>query len=162
MQRQNSILKANPHQKRGGFAMIMAIAVVLIVSTIMALSLALTTEVTKRTVDLYLYEQAELVAKSAVELTMLEIGTRNPVTNCLNTSTTPYQPPFDTGITSVFEVNVTVQYVFTNNVGTCDMYINDINTTEQNGSVLIDVVVSTEANVTTEPIRYFRRTMQKL
>lgn len=159
MQRQNSILRANTYQKRGGFAMIMAIAVVLVVSTIMALSLSLTTEVTKRTVDLYLYEQAELVAKSAVELTMLEIAQRDPTTNCLNT----YQPPFDTSITDIFDVNVTVQYVFTNPVDTCDdMYIDDINTSEQNGSALIDVVVGTDANVTTEPIRFFRRTMQKL
>lgn len=162
MQRQNSILRANTYQKKGGFAMIMAIAVVLVVSTIMALSLALTTETTKRTVDLYLYEQAELVAKSAVELTMLEIAQRDPTTNCLDTSSTPHQPFLNTDIDTVFDVNVTVQYVFTNTVGACDMYIDDINTSEQNGSALIDVVVGTDANVTTEPIRFFRRTMQKL
>ncbi|MDY0124487.1 hypothetical protein [Sulfurimonas sp.] len=169
MQRKNSILRINPRKKRSGFAMIMAIAVIVVISTIMALSLSLTTETTKRTVDLYLYEQAELVAKSAVELTLLEIAKRDPVTNCLNiygTSTTP-SIPFDANITNLFDVNVSVQYVFTGAVVGCTPYSPGgapmyITTAEQNGSVLMDVVVSTKADITTEPIRYFRRTIQKL
>ncbi len=159
MQRKNSILRTNPHKKRSGFAMIMAIAVIVVISTIMALSLSLTTETTKRTVDLYLYEQAELVAKSAVELTLLEIAKRDSATNCLNTYTAL---PFDSNITSLFDVNVSIQYIFTGAVGGCDMYISNINTDEQNGSVLMNVVVSTKTDITTEPIRYFRRTIQKL
>lgn len=159
MQRKNSILKAYPHKKRGAFAMIMAIIVIVTISTIMAISLSLTTETSKKTVDLYLYEQAELITKSAVELTMLEIAKRDPVTNCLNTYNTL---PFDTNITNIFYINVSVRYIFTNNVGDCTMYINNLNTPEQNGSVLMDVVVKTKPNVTTEPIRYFRRTIQKL
>ncbi|MGE0738053.1 hypothetical protein [Sulfurimonas sp.] len=158
MQRKNSILKTNPLQKRGAFAMIMAIIVIIVISTIMALSLSLTSETSKRTTDIYLYEQAELVAKSAVELTMLEIAQRNPTTNCLNTFT----PTFDANTTALFDVNVNMQYIFTNNVGACSMYINNIATEEQNGSVLMDVVVSTKAGITTEPIRYFRRSIQKL
>ncbi|MGE4396358.1 MAG: hypothetical protein AB7D34_02745 [Sulfurimonas sp.] len=159
MQRKNSILRMNPRNKRLGFAMITAIIVIVIISTIMTLSLSLTAQTSKRTIDLYLYEQGELVAKSAVELTLLEIAKRDPATACLNTYTAL---PFDANITSLFDVNVSVQYVFTNNVGGCDMYINNINTPEQNGSVLMDVVVSTKTDITTEPIRYFRRTIQKL
>lgn len=164
MQRKNSILKTNPLKKRGAFAMIMAIIVIIVISTIMTLSLSLTSETSKRTTDIYLYEQAELVAKSAVELTMLEIAQRNPTTNCLNTYGTNTTPsiPFDTNITNIFDVDVNVQYIFTNGVVGCSMYINNIATAEQNGSVLMDVVVSTKASVTTEPIRYFRRTIQKL
>lgn len=158
MQRKNSILRINPRNKRFGFAMITAIIVIVVISTIMTLSLSLTAQSSKRTIDLYLYEQGELVAKSAVELTLLEIAKRDPATNCLNT----YTPPFDANITSLFDVNVSVQYVFTGAVGGCDMYINNINTAEQNGSVLMDVVVSTKTDITTEPIRYFRRTIQKL
>lgn len=159
MQRKNNILRTNPHKKRSGFAMITAIIVIVVISTIMAISLSLTTETTKRTVDLYLYEQAELVAKSAIELTLLEIANRNPSSNCLNTYTAL---PFDANITNLFDVNVTMQYIFTNNIGACNIYINNINTAEQNGSVLMDVVVSTKTDITTEPIRYFRRSIQKL
>lgn len=157
MQRKNSILTTNPLKKRGAFAMIMAIIVIIVISTIMALSLSLTSETSKRTTDMYLYEQAELVAKSAVELTMLEIAQRDPTTNCLNTFT----PTFDANTTALFDVNVNMQYIFTNGVVGCTPYFN-ITTPEQNGSVLMDVVVSTKAGITTEPIRYFRRSIQKL
>jgi len=164
MQRKNSVLRTNPRKKRSGFAIIMAIAVIVVISTIMALSISLTTETTKRTVDLYLYEQAELVAKSAVELTLLEIAKRDPVTNCLNT----YDAlPFDANITTLFDVNVSLQYFFTGAVGGCTPFspggvATYVTTDEQNGSVLMDVVVSTKPDITTEPIRYFRRTIQKL
>ncbi len=164
MQRKNNILRMNPRNKRLGFAMITAIIVIVIISTIMTLSLSLTAQTSKRTIDLYLYEQGELVAKSAVELTLLEIAKRDPVTNCLNTYTAL---PFDANITNLFDVNVSVQYVFTGAVVGCTPYSPGgapmyITTAEQNGSVLMDVVVSTKADITTEPIRYFRRTIQKL
>src|SRR3990167_7195480 len=117
MQRKNYILKSNPHKgragflkKRSGFAMIMAVIVILVISTIMALSLALTTETSKRTTDLYLYEQAVLHAKSAAELALLDIATP-----------------------------------------------------EQNGSVLMDFTITLhDQTIASEPIRYFRRTIQKL
>lgn len=148
MQRKNSILNRYPCSKRGAFAMIMAIFVIIIISTIMALSISLTTQTSKRTTDIYLYEQAELVAKSATERALLEIANNG----CQNTFTT------DTGM---FDVSVTMQYIYTGAVGGCTSYFN-ITTPEQNGSVLMDVVVSTKANITTEPIRYFRRSIQKL
>lgn len=154
MQRKNSILKTNPHNKRGAFAMIMAIIVIIVISTIMTLSLSLTSETSKRTTDIYLYEQAELVAKSAVELTMLEIAQNG----CL---TAPFTPTFDANTTALFDVTVNTQYIYTGAVGGCTSYFN-ITTPEQNGSVLMDAVVSTKVGITTEPIRYFRRTIQKL
>lgn len=153
MQRKNSILKRYPQAKRDAFAMIMAIFVIIIISTIMALSLSLTSETSKRTTDIYLYEQAELVAKSAVELTMLEIAENG----CLNT----FAPAFDADTTAFFDVTVNMQYIHTGAVGGCNSYFN-ITTPEQNGSVLMDVVVTTQPGITTEPIRYFRRTIQKL
>ncbi|MFA5455924.1 MAG: hypothetical protein WC272_11480 [Sulfurimonas sp.] len=156
MQRKNYILKTDPRQKKG-FAMITAIIVVLIISTIMALSLALTAQTSKRTIDLYLYEQVALHAKSAAELAMLEIAKNG----CLNS--------YNTTLDNFYDVNVTMQYVYTeantNAAGvSCSEYISYITTPEQNGSVLMDVTVSVRAdqNLSTEPIRYFRRTIQKL
>lgn len=157
MQRKNSILKTTPRKKRGAFAMIMAIVVIVTIATIMALSLSLTTETSKRTVDLYLYEQVALHAKSAAELAMLEIAKNG----CQNS--------YSTTLDTFYDVNVTMQYVYTGattnvaGVG-CDEYISYITTDEQNGSVLMDVTVSVreDQNISTEPIRYFRRTIQKL
>lgn len=161
MQRKNYILKKDPHQKnagslkkRSGFAMITAIIVILVISTIMALSLALTAQTSKRTVDLYLYEQVALHAKSAAELALLDIAKGGPCT-----TVAPYT------IDNFYDVNVSLRYIYTN-PSPCSSALTyfEVATPEQNGSVLMDVTVSVKAdeNLSTEPIRYFRRSIQKL
>jgi type II secretory pathway pseudopilin PulG len=149
MQRKNSFLK----KFRGGMAMIMAIAVIVIIATIMALALSLTSQTTKRTVDIYLYEQSALYAKSAVELALLEIAGATPC------SISHYDTDFNG---SIYDANITFKYIYTNASSICASGIDyfDINTSEQNGSVLMDISVGTDAG--TEPIRYFRRSIQKL
>ncbi len=147
MQRKNNILK------RDGIAMIMAIVAIVVLSTIMALSLSLTTQTTKKTVDIYLYEQAMIYSKSVAELALLEIAKKG----CQNS--------FDTTFDDIYDANVTMKYIFTEDNKNivrknCDKYISYIKTAEQNGSVLMDITVSTK--VGDEPIRYFRRTIQKL
>ena len=157
MQRKNSVLEFNSSKnnnnplKRSGFAMITAILVIILIATIMSLSLSLTAQTSKRTVDVYIYEQVALHAKSAAELAMLEIAKNGCTDNLVTT--------FD----NIYDVNISMRYVYTNTVGTCPDYFN-IATPEQNGSVLMDVIVSvnTDENISTEPIRYFRRTIQKL
>lgn len=134
-------------------AMIMAIAVIVVIGTILALSLSLTTETTKRTTDIYLYEQAALYSKSAAELALLEIANNG----CQNS--------FNTNFDGLYDANVTMRYVYTSattNIAgdTCDEYISYITTPEQNGSVLMDITITTNAG--NEPITYFRRTIQKL
>ncbi|MFA5235189.1 MAG: hypothetical protein WC390_12390 [Sulfurimonas sp.] len=170
MQRKNSILKTNPSQKKG-FAMITAIIVIVIISTIMALSLSLTAQTSKRTIDLYLYEQVALHAKSAAELALLDIAQVNP---CTYTGNTYNFPRGCTGATCLYNAIVTTTYIYYDdpltvgvNESPCTATAGSdyilINTPEQNGSVLMDVTVSVnDANITTEPIRYFRRTIQKL
>lgn len=150
MQRKNNFLGAHKKARRG-FAMIMAIAVLVVIGTIMALSLALTASTTKQTTDLYLYEQAILLSKSATEYAILEITKANPctVTN-LN---------FDEG---VYNINVDIKYIYTNPspcASTVDNYVS-VATPEQNGSVLMDVTVVT--NEGGDPISFFRRSIQKL
>ena len=161
MQRKNYFLKTSTLKHRNGMAMIMAIAVIVVLATIMALSLSLTTLTTKRTTDLYLYEQAVLYSKSVAELALLDIA-KEGCANSRNYS-------FDSGL---YDANVTMLYVYTeantNVAGTtnCTPYTKTpstpsyISTPEQNGSVLMDITVSTDAG--TEPIRYFRRSIQKL
>ena len=148
MQRKNSFLKKG----RDGMAMIMAIAVIVIIATIMALSVSLTTQTTKRTTDIYLYEQCALYAKSTVELALLEIAKASPCT------LTRYDHNFD----GIYDANVTLRYIYTDASTICatDNQYFDITTPEQNGSVLMDISITTNAG--TEPIRYFRRSIQKL
>ena len=150
MQRKNSFLKKG----RNGMAMIMAIAVIVIIATIMALSVSMTTQTTKRTTDIYLYEQCALYAKSAVELALLNIAEHGPC----DVNITRYNYITD----NIYEVNVSLKYVYTapSPCASSDDEYFTITTPEQNGSVLMDISITTNAG--TEPIRYFRRSIQKL
>lgn len=163
MQRKNSILNSSQAKARNGMAMIMAIVFIVVIATIGALSLQLTTQTTKTTTDAYLYEQAALYAKSATERALLEIakkGCRNEYNITLG----------DSGEIQ-YDANITMQYVYTNAVHednnsskpNCNEYISYIDTPEENGSVLMDTTITLhDPSITTEPIRYFRRTLQKL
>ena len=156
--------------RRNGMAMIMAIIVIVVMSTIMALSISLTTDTTKRTKDLYLYEQTVLLSKSATEYALLQIAQRQPCS----------PPPFaDLNFqqNTFYDVNIRVEYIYYDDPAT--VAVNEaqtlcaanggtlytwVTTPEQNGSVVLDIAVGVPktSDVTTEPIRYFRRTIQKL
>ncbi len=150
MQRKNYILDRKKSLHRSGFAMMMAIIVIVIISTIMALSLALTTQTAKRTTDIYLYEQAVLYSKSAAELALLRIAQNGSCTTI---------PSYT--LDGIYDVNVSVRYVY-KGLECGDDYFTTLQTDEQNGSVLMDITVTANPNGTTEPIRYFRRSIQKL
>ncbi|MDQ7067246.1 MAG: hypothetical protein Q9M40_04220 [Sulfurimonas sp.] len=153
MQRKNSILNRN---HKSAIALIMAMTVIVIIATIMALALALTSQTTKRTNDLYLYEQASLLAKSATEYALLSIAQDGA---CTHTNDLNFVQD------TIYDINISLLYVYetTTNPCTVAQTYTEVTTPEQNGSILIDVAVSvTDTSVATEPIRYFRRTIQKL
>ena len=152
MQRKNSILIS----ARSGIAMIMAITVIVIMATIMAISLALTTQTTKKTVDMYLYEQSVLLSKSATEYALLRIAEDGPCTHINDLNFVQ-----DT----LYNIDITTRYAYTAPwPAGCPANTITVQTPEQNGSVMIDVTVSVtpDKNAASEPIRYFRRTIQKL
>ena len=155
MQRKNSILKTT---HKNGIAMIMAIAVIVIIATIMALSMSLTTQTSKKTTDLYLYEQASILSHSAVEYAMLKMSQGN---DC-NISTLNYS------YNNTFDINTSMQYISTagssceSNATAIGKNFGTITYPQSNGTVIIDVSVSSKSNIATEPIRYFRRSIQKL
>ncbi len=164
MQRKNHIL----NQHRRGIAMIMAIAVILILSTIMALTLQMTTQTTKQTTNDYLHEQAILLTRSATEYTLLRISdvNRSAPSGCLTNLNGTYN--------NIYDINISWQYIGLSDECTTagDNYINvtdgdgindDVDDDNSRGSILLDVIVSVnDENVATEPIRYHRRTLQKL
>lgn len=148
MQRKNSILKRN------GMAMIMAIIVIVIVSTTLMVSLRLATETTQKTTDLYLYEQSSILSRSAAEYAMLRLSRENP---CSLSN-------IDFRYNSTYDINISMNYIpFTGS--DCDTNSGAANTTgyeRSDGTVIMDVTVTANPTGTTEPIRYFRRTIQKL
>jgi len=160
MQRKNSLLKSSSKMMRKGMAMIMAISVIVIIATILALSLALTSQTTKKTTDLYLYEQASILSHSAAEYVMLKLSEVNPCS--LSSINFSYN--------NIYDINATMRYITvvgsdcdTNATAVGAVFSNTTNTASD-GTVILDVIVSvpTDKNVTTEPIRYFRRSIQKL
>jgi hypothetical protein len=156
MQRKNHILRS-PYIARNGMAMIMAIVVIVIISTIIALSLSLTATTSKRTTDLYLYEQSVLLSKSATEYALLQISQNDP---CTYTGSSFIQD-------DIYNIKISVSYVYLDTENYCSTnggtQYATVETEEQSGSALIDVTIGVnDPNVSTEEIRYFRRTIQKL
>ena len=145
--------------------MLMAIMLLIIISTIMAVSISMSTTTTARTTNEYLHEQAILLASSATEYAVLAISGHNRINNCINSMNAVYPSVAN----PMFDINITMQYIGFGTVGVnaddCIDYpgLGNITTPETNGTVLMDVTVtsSNELNLT-EPIRYERRTLQKL
>jgi hypothetical protein len=149
-------------QYRNGVALFTAIAFLLIMATIMGLMLSITAQTSKRGSDIYFQEQAYMLAKSATEFALLAISghERNVTTGCLNEINSKYM--------NIYDINTTIRYIGFPNSGfslgnKCNRYIENIQTPESNGTVLIDVYVTLDAATagTTEDIRFHRRTMQK-
>jgi len=151
MQRKKHILK----RAKNAFAMISAIIVIVIIATIMGLSLRLTTQTTKKTTDLYIHEQAILLAHSATEYALLRISQAPP---CSIANINFIQDNY-------YDINISLRYIYTSDV-ICTNGANIytiVTTPEQNGSVLMDVSVSVnDPSIDSEQIRFFKRTMQKL
>ena len=145
---------------RRGFSMITAIVFMILVATLGALAISLSNLSTKQTSDLYLREQAELLAQGATEYALLAISGHDFTANCLNTINSTYTQD---GATILFDISVTLYYLGNGLPANCSTLTNDLNNTvtnDSNRTVIIDTFV-TDRNLSTEPIRIHRRTIQK-
>jgi len=166
MQRTHRILK-----KRGGFILIAAVFMMLAISFLLLRMLASTAEGSQRTINDYIHEQAILLTYAATEEAVLAVSGRDrSVNGCIATITGrfPNQNPiltYTTNIRYIWETNQAAA-----NPASCTAlpaagagYINTLTTPETGGSIMVDVYVSDHAGLgLSEPIRYHRRTIQKL
>jgi len=139
---------------RKGFSLLTAIVFLVLIATISALSISLSTSSVKQTGDVLLKSQAELLLRSGTEYAMLAMSGYNYNTSCLEKVNMTYD--------KIYDINVTIMYI--GNGLPCNpshILSNDINTSDSNRTVIIDTVVTTSSTVTTEPIRLHRRTIQK-
>ena len=142
--------------------MIMAIFFMIVIATLLSYMLSTTTETAKRTTNAYVNEQAQLLAKSAVEYAILAVsGTSRAGGACLRTINSQYPDATN----PIFDINLSINhYGFTGCTGLGTTAT--IQTPESNGTMLIDVYVSSTTGVgglnLSEPISYHRRTLQKL
>jgi len=145
---------------RRGFTLITAILFMVLVATIAALALTFSSFSTKQTTDLYLREQAELLLQSGTEFALLAISGHdiNATGTCVNTINTQYIPK--TGTNPLFNIDITINYMGRGLPGGCNILSNAVDTNDSNITVIIDTIVE-DNNISTEPIRLHRRTIQK-
>ncbi len=143
---------------RKGFGLITAIIILMTVATLMALTISLSSSTVKSTTDIYLKEQAELLARSATEYALLAISGHDNTNNCVENINIAYPT---SGPNYTHEANLTIYYIG-NSIPNCSNVINNsIFTSESNLTVIIDTVVRVNPALTSEPIRFHRRTIQK-
>lgn len=146
--------------KHRGFAMILAIFIIVLVAGAGALLMHNAAKGSKTVSDNYLRAQASLLADSATEFAVMRAqGFNTSGGNCLNELLINAT---DSTSNAMFDVNVTLRYSFRNThptgVGTC-LYIEE--NTSKDTTILVDTVV-VDHNLSTEPIRIHKRTWQKL
>ena len=165
MQRQVRILKHAG--RRSAFALIAAVFLMLLISIMLLKMLSYSSENAQQVVNNYMLEQAQLAAYGATEYALLKVSTEDHTAGCTKTINLDYP---STG-TKLFDVSVNIQYVWRGggpggtdcaNTGVTGSTVSVI-TPEQDGSAYVDVYVSTTSALgLDEPIRYHRRTLQKL
>ena len=146
--------------KRSAFAMILAIFVVVLVSLGGVMLLSGTSTGGKSVGDNYIHAQAELLAESATEFAVMRAqGFDTTGANCLNNLNISVQ---DSSGASAYDVSVKIQYSFraarpaNNQCSTLAEY------TGNDTMMLIDATVTSNSNLTTEPVRVHKRSWQKL
>jgi type II secretory pathway pseudopilin PulG len=136
---------------RKGFSLLTAIVFLVLIATISALSISLSTQSVKQTGDVLLKSQAELLLRSATEYAMLAIsGAPN---GCLSDINATHN--------GIFDINISIMYIGNGLPAACPQIGTDINTSDSNRTVIIDTWVRTKADIVTEPIVIHRRTIQK-
>ncbi len=148
-----------------GFGLITAIIFIVLLSTLGALALSLSTKSIKQTSDIYLQTQAELLAKSATEYAILAISAHDIDTtgNCLRTINAFYP----TQNNPMFNITMNIRYFGTGFPGGCNVPANpalmedNVLNANSNRLVQIDTVVTSANGISTEPIRFYKRTIQR-
>jgi len=145
--------------KRSGFAMILAIFVVVMVALGGVLLLGNAATGAKSSGDNYLRAQAELLAESATEFAVMRAQGFNTSTNtnCLDQLNITVN---DASGSTMYDISVSLAYSFREaQNGSCTNIL--AQNTGKDTMILMDVAV-TDHNLSTEPIRVHKRTWQKL
>lgn len=150
--------------KHTGFAMILAIFVVVLVALGGVMLLGNASIGSKSMGDKYLRTQAELLADSATEFAVMRAqGFDTSGGNCLENLNITVQ---DSAGNAMFDANVSLSYSFRATAPTaCNTaHTLAVNTASPATMILVDTTVTTRAdtNLSTEPIRIFKRSWQKL
>lgn len=139
-------------RKKPAFAMIMAMTFILILGTILALSISLTSTTTKKNLETYFYEQMEILADSAREYAMYKIGNSPCNANSFNFTQD-----------NLYDITINIQYV-TRAVCADPNLSFAVDPSLVKETAIIDVAVSLNnaASNTPESIRYYKRYIENI
>ncbi|MBD3842576.1 MAG: hypothetical protein IE909_11970 [Campylobacterales bacterium] len=140
-------------KNKNGFAMIMAIVVIVILATIASLSLHMSAFNSKQNTELYLRNQIEIIASSAFKYTY-ELIQFKPCTDLLAAQKEFY-------VNSIYHVNIDVVYSTTPDCNASLFYTQSPSIDDNLARIDISVEVN-DNSVSSEPIRYFKRFLQKI
>ena len=153
MQRKNYLLK---RAHRSGIAMMMAIFVLVTLATIMAFTIQVTAKTSKRAVDIYVEDQANLFAKNAAEYAVYKISKDR---NCSISS-------FSTTLQSYYQVSVNISYILSDITTGCPIStitLTSVGSADAYAYARIDVTVTVnDPEIVSEPIRIFRRYVEDI
>lgn len=139
---------------RKGFSLLTAIVFLVLIATLSALSISLSTQSVKQTSDILLKSQAELLLRSGTEYAMLAMSGHDYSTSCLENINMTHN--------GIYDINVSIMYIGNGLGGTnCVQLGSNIDTNESNRTAIIDIWVRTKDRITSEPIVMHRRTIQK-
>jgi len=151
--------------RRDGFALIMALGMLVVIATIMALAIQLSSHTSKRVVDDYIKNQAQLYAKNGAEFAIYKIS------KDFNSSQPCSIKSINTNIDGIYDLNITLSYAFSDhnitqacdNNGTHTLDLMDANGSREYGYVRIDVFVDTNrSGVTTEAISVYKSYLEDI
>ena len=146
---------------RRGFTLIAAIFFVVIASSICMLALSIASTSVKQNSEIYLREQSELVARAATEYAILAIISNDFSTTCLGkqSKNASEDNPISGEFGELFTFKVYVKYF--GDMGICSG--DAVAATGANqGTIMLDVFVSSKPGKASNPINFHKRTLQKL
>jgi len=140
---------------RRGLSMLAAIIFMLLIGLILGLTISMLSTNVGKTTQIYMAEQAKLLAKSATDYAILA-ASAHPNSSCLNHIDFTYQNSFD--------INITISYIGSGLPSGCNILDNNLNYEESNKTLIVDTKVSLRPSLLQDstPITYVRRTIQKL
>ena len=103
-----------------GFSLILAIIFILLVASIGVLSMAISSSSAKTSVNLFIHEQAKLLADGAAEYAIMKVQQNNFAATCVDEIEINY--PNDTSPT--FKANISITYI--GDIGTIQHCTNQI------------------------------------
>lgn len=132
--------------------------IVILVSLVASFMIQNSTTSSKQITDEYLRSQAKILAISATEFAILAISAHDRSTNCITDITLTYPPRH--------QAKINIQYIGkTASLSACSNILAQSPSIVPQSDIttIIDVEVTSThgANGTSEPIRIFRRTIQK-